>query len=372
MRVLFAGGTICNYNTLQRLVLIANEIGFMDRPSVTFGDWGTVGRDSEFRRFTTADAPIGFSVHAPPSGSAGKLYKKYIDADLSNPRFVQTFLDGLRNDPIFQARFIQLNANYGSGTGRDVLNALLADPQILTAPLNEPINGRLMYKTDTAEGRRETLKVGLTEASILVTNALVVSEETKLVPVSDDPYFCRLLAMRMYDSQYVPEAPRFAPFLGLAVAKSILPDQILADLQIQDLFSYRRAAKDAYASWSVEIDKLAARIADIDPDKAEREIPMILNTDIKPKLVEYRMEMKAARDRVFGDLIKKVTRWEMPTLSVACLANLDLASAIAVFTAALGPAVPPVVDYFVKRADIKRRNSMAYLIGLSKGEPDER
>jgi hypothetical protein len=178
--------------------------------------------------------------------------------------------------------------------------------------------------------------------------------------------------MRTYDSQYVPETPRFAPFLGLAVAKSVLPDQILADLQIKDLFSYRRAAKDAYASWSVEIDKLAARIADIDPDKAEREIPMILNTDIKPKLVEYRMEMKAARDRVFGDLIKKVTRWEMPTISIACLANLDLASAIAVFTAALGPAVPPVIDYFVKRADIKRRNSMAYLIGLSKGEPDER
>lgn len=371
MRVVFAGGTICDYRTLQRLVLIADEIGFMDRPSVTFGDWGTIGAPSEFRHYNTRGAPITFSVHEPPSGPANALYQSYIAADLRNPRFVQTFFDGLQNDPKFQARFIQLNAHYGPGTGQDILRSLLADPALARARLDEPIDGRLMFKADTADGRRETLKILLTEASIHVTSALTVSEETKLVPVSDDPYLCRLLAMRTCDSQYVRETPRYAPLLGLAVAKSVLPDQLLAEIEIEDLYSYRRTAKDAYASWSAEIDKLAARLADIDPEKAEREIPRIISTDVKPKLVAYRNELKSARDQVFGELIKKVTAWEMPTMSLAYLASLDLASAFAAFAAALAPAVPAVVDYFISRRELTRRNSMAYLIGVSTGEPDD-
>src|SRR5574341_1377487 len=240
MRVVFAGGTICDYHALQRLVLIADEIGFMDRPSVTFGGWGTIGAPSEFRRFDTAGSPITFSFHRPPSGPANALYRSYISADLSNPRFVQTFFEGLQNDPRFQDRFIQRNANYSSGTGQDILRSLLADPGLVSARLNEPINGRLMFKTDTADGRRETLKILLTEASIHVTNALTVAEESKLAPVSDDPYFCRLLAMRTYDPQYVGETPHYAPFLGLAVAKSVLPDELLAEIDISALFSYRR------------------------------------------------------------------------------------------------------------------------------------
>ena len=60
MRVLYSGGTICSIETLKRLVLLADEIAFMDRPSVAFGNFGTVGRDSEFRQFRFDDAPVFF------------------------------------------------------------------------------------------------------------------------------------------------------------------------------------------------------------------------------------------------------------------------------------------------------------------------
>ena len=113
-----------------------------------------------------------------------------------------------------------------------------------------------------------------------------------------------------------------------------------------------------------------SRISDIDPDRVSKYLPQIINTEVRPKFVEYRNEMKAARDKLFGDLIKRIASWEMPTKSVAYLASLDVASAIAAFAGALAPAVPAVVDYFERRRDVHRHNSMAYLIGVSAGIDD--
>jgi hypothetical protein len=76
--------------------------------------------------------------------------------------------------------------------------------------------------------------------------------------------------------------------------------------------------------------------------------------------------MSAIRDNLFADLIKKVASWEVPTLSLAYMANLGFANAIALFASALTPAVPAVVDYFKAKKDVERRNAMSFLIGLSK------
>jgi hypothetical protein len=43
MKLLFSGSAHCQKETLKRLLIIANEIAFMDRPSITFDKWGTIG-----------------------------------------------------------------------------------------------------------------------------------------------------------------------------------------------------------------------------------------------------------------------------------------------------------------------------------------
>ena len=83
-------------------------------------------------------------------------------------------------------------------------------------------------------------------------------------------------------------------------------------------------------------------------------------------IVEYKNEMKAIRDDLFADLVKKIAGWEVPSLSLAYLANLGFAGAIALFASALVPAVRDVVDYFKEKRNLERRNAMAFLIGLSK------
>jgi hypothetical protein len=368
MRVVFSDGTFCDPQTLKRLILIADEIGFMDRPSVAFKGWGTVGFESEIRRFKIDNTPVKFSVHAPPSGPVNQLYQNYIEADLKNDSFVKTFLEGLKKDPVFQGIFVQLTADYGHGTGQQMSNELLNDPTISEVNLLEPVNSKLMFDPRTPESRKESFKMLLTTASINVTNALLVSENTELIPVSNTPYLGRLIAMRLNNPDYIGETPSFSASLGLAVAKSVVPDQILKELSIEDLFSYRRATKDAYVAWSTEIDKLAAQVENTDLDHHLSEIPRILSTEIKPKLIEYQNEMKSSRDKLFGELIKKVVSFEVPTISLSQLIGLNTTTAIIAFATGLIPAVPPIVDYFTKGRDIRRRNSMTYLIGVSEQE----
>ncbi len=365
MRLLYSGGTSCSLSVLKRLLLIADEIGFMDRPSVTFENWGTVGHASEIRGFDTSGFPVRFSAHSPPSGPASALYESYIEVDLRNPRFKAAFLEGLRHNRDFAAKFIQEAADYGPAKGAAIREALVGDPGLATANIEAPVDPAQMFEFATAEQRAQVLKVLLIEASIHVTNALVIAEATGLLPVADDPYSCQLLGLRTFDAPYLGERPRVAPALAIAVARAVIPDQALAALTIEDVLAYRRSARDAYEAWSVEIDRLAATIADFDPQRIEDELPRIIVTDVRPKLIEYRHEMRTVRDRMFAGLAKKVATWEVPSLSLAFLAGLSPAAAIALFASALAPAVPEIVDYFSARREAQRRNSMAYLIGLA-------
>jgi len=94
--------------------------------------------------------------------------------------------------------------------------------------------------------------------------------------------------------------------------------------------------------------------------------------DVRPRMLELRSDMTYARDQLFGDLVKTVSKWEVPTLSAAYLASLSLPTAIAAFASALVPAVPAVVDYYIQRRNLVRKNSMAYLVGVSNVLEDER
>ena len=70
----------------------------------------------------------------------------------------------------------------------------------------------------------------------------------------------RLLGLRSADSAYVGTTPRVTPSLGIAVAKAVIPDEMLSKLKLSDLFEYRESAKDAYEAWSVEIERLSAEL----------------------------------------------------------------------------------------------------------------
>lgn len=373
MRVLYSGASDCDARTLKRLLVIADEVAFMDRPSVTFPGWGTIGAPSRFRQVRVQDDdPVKVSVHEPSSGPARELHEPFIGADFEDPGFRAVFLEGLRREPRFAGKFIVPTAQYtGAGLGSDVVNALLNDASLATVSLTPQINSGLMFRTDTEEGRKETFKVLLAEASILVTSALLISEESGCVPITDEDYFARLLGRRVSAPRYVGTTARATPWLGLEIAKAVVPDDMLEKLSIGEIVDYRRAAKDSYDAWSVEINALGARLDEMAPDAVKAELPRILASEIHPRVVQYRNEMISVRDRLFGGLVKEATSWRMPVVGVAFLSPLSIPYAAALFAGAVLPAVPHVVEYFNGRKAAGRKHAMSYLLGLretSRGE----
>lgn len=124
-----------------------------------------------------------------------------------------------------------------------------------------------------------------------------------------------------------------------------------------------------HAAWSADVTKLAAELDDVPQEKLETELPRLIARKVTPELVEYRHAMESARDRLFGDLIKSVTNWKFPTISVGALTYLTFHQALTAFAVATGSALasalPVVVDSIVTRRDIRRKFSLSYLVGLS-------
>lgn len=128
MKLLYIGTELCPPDTLQRLMVLADEICFLDRPSVMFddGQWGTIGHDTPMRRFTTGSETIKFSCfRSPTTAEAGEVYQHYARADVLNPEFVRAFLDGLRDSVAFSNRYVQPQGNYGTDISGVRLRQLL-------------------------------------------------------------------------------------------------------------------------------------------------------------------------------------------------------------------------------------------------------
>jgi hypothetical protein len=366
MKLLYSGEEFCDPPILKRMLVVAEEIHFMDRPSVTFGGWGTIGHDSYARRIDWSGLPVLIDIYKPPSGPAQALYSPYIEADINNPVFSETVLKGFLSSDEFTSKFIQYEANYGSAKGIEIVHALRQDKNLLGEHLGLDVDGPHLFEISSPERRRETFKTILIEASIKVTSAIILAEETGTIPVSADPYIAQLISLRVSDSAYVGGISRHAPYLGIDIAKSVIPDEALEQLKITEILNYREKAKDSYTAWITEVNRAAAEIGKIDANITPDEIAKIIATDFTPRVIEYKSEMCAIRDDLFADVMKKVATWEFPSLSLAYLANVGITGALILFASAFVPAIPDVIDYFKSKRDIERRNAMSFLIKLSK------
>lgn len=366
MKLLYSSEEFCNQTILKRLLVVAEEIHFMDRPSVNFKNWGTIGHDSHARRFDWSGSPVPIDVFRPPSGLAQGLYEPYIEADINNPHFAQIVLDGFRASDEFAKKFIQFGADYGSSTGKEITSGLRRNNDLLSGEFDLEVDGPNMFDVSTPERRKQTFKIILIEASIKVTSAIVLAEETNSIPVSEDPYMAHLIGLRVSDSAYVGGTSRLAPYIGMDIAKSVIPDEALNNLKIKQILEYREKAKDAYKAWITEVNKVSAEIGNIEGNISTDEISRIIATDFAPRIIEYKNEMSAIRDNLFADVMKKIVKWEVPSLSLAYISSLGIAGSLALFATNLAPAIPDVIDYFKDKKDIDRRNAMSFLIKLSK------
>src|SRR5690349_1581557 len=121
MKLLFTGESFCSETSLKRLLLVAEDLRFLDRPSVTFENWGTIGAHSVARRINPNVSPIYIDAESPPAGPASHLYEPYILADINNAEFCQLVLNGFSTNDQFAHKLVQPKANYGEAMGAEII-----------------------------------------------------------------------------------------------------------------------------------------------------------------------------------------------------------------------------------------------------------
>jgi hypothetical protein len=366
MKLLYTGATYCSEPTLKRLLLIGSELVFMDRPAVSFDKWGTIGHASPFRQLDSEGEPVKIAVHRPPRGPADNLYGPYAAADFENPEFVRIFLEGLRVDEVFARKLIQTESTYADGvSGQMILDQLAADPSLTPLPLTSAFDTEAMFRMRSANDLRAIFRMILADASIQVTSALVVAHELHAAPISDDPYFLRLLSERTSAAKYVGGSAPHAWLIGLEFAKAVIPDEALQKLSIADVLAYRRKTKDVFQAWTEELNKLAEKMDDVSLVDASARISRLLLIELQPRITAYEAEMTNARDALFGDLIKSVANWKVPALSLGSMAAMGFGAAMATFaTTALGGAAAPIVDFIRAKRLAGRKHPVSYLVRL--------
>ncbi len=157
-----------------------------------------------------------------------------------------------------------------------------------------------------------------------------------------------------------------APRLGLEFARAIIPDEALRRLDFSAIFEYRHVSKDIYKAWSIDLNRIAAEVADSDLTDPNEAIRKLIATDLQPKVQEYEDQLVAIRDKLFGDVMKSVVTWEFPTVSLAYLTNMGFGVAVAAFVAGLKATVPHAIDYISAKRAARRKHAVSYLIGLRK------
>src|ERR1700730_11377644 len=163
MKLLYSGAAECDFETLKRLLIVSEEVAFMDSPATMFGEdgrhWGMVGRESQMRGLVgpMADEAVRLQVYKPPSGvGATPLFERYLGVDLEEGCFREVVLNGLQTDSNFTNRLVHPEARYGSYSGREIISSLINDPDLRHAPVRDS-DMSMWFKVDDAEGRRATL-----------------------------------------------------------------------------------------------------------------------------------------------------------------------------------------------------------------------
>src|SRR5262245_54171738 len=94
---------------------------------------GKIGHASYARGLVGAfeGAPVQLSVFEPPSGPAPGLYLPYVRTDIGAAEFRRTVFEGLARDEVFASKLLQLDVDYGGRTGRQIVQAIVADEGVL-------------------------------------------------------------------------------------------------------------------------------------------------------------------------------------------------------------------------------------------------
>lgn len=219
--------------------------------------------------------------------------------------------------------------------------------------------------------------------SFLTSLSLCACQKYNLSPITDNPLHFKFLSSRFeriskdpnviesLKSQGIHKAKRSAraAFLVKEVLCETLPD--FENLSPHSLLEFREKHIDSLHKFRVEMARLAALMElEIWEKDLENEVANIIDSQIKPALLQLKTELETLKLEFASQQLSSIPNLSSNIAQVGVPFILSLFSGLPI-TAALGIGIGSItltriIDYYAKRRNKKVKNTLAYLLDMSK------
>jgi hypothetical protein len=371
MKLIYADDPDVDEFTFKRLMLLGNELTFVERPSIllaeNFGTGGVIPNVASLEPQFDGSA-ISLRIGRPPSTVfASAFYNKYFEIDLRNPTFVKLVLDALATNQTSHWYF-DSSETLAEGEYADMVAWVTSRRHLLdTFDFNTVTRPENIGRITSDHEARFAVRTLLAEASMRITAVMSVAQEFGGTPICAKPYLNQLLVTRLSDAAYTG-TPIRSRHLGLRLFESLVPDEALLHLTITDLLLFRERTKPFYEAWSIEVAKLEADFSDATVDMTDKAILNIIDSRITPSIVEVKNEIRKIRDEVLASAMKLVTNLGVSVVAAGYLYEANPTMAIGAFITShlkSGAATDNLIDAAFKIRNVKRSSGLTYLMKVN-------
>ena len=200
----YPGAAPASWATIKKSILLFDELHFIDRPSFTFGKFGTIASASPLRSYEQSfrDEGIGLYVHTPDDGPVRGEFLDRVVSDVNDLEFLKRFQNGLAQSATFCSQQ-NTPGNYGE-VGDQVAIARAVARVNLDTDLSAYAKPADLFYDDSVEPFRfkteaERAKHLITKAvvcSAMINFALSVSERSGMIPLADTTPYQTLLGAK--------------------------------------------------------------------------------------------------------------------------------------------------------------------------------
>lgn len=371
MKLVFSDSPNIDELTFKRLLLLGDEIAFVERPSIQFiKDIGTVSSPSGIRGLLTQfeNAPVKLKVEMPPDTVfSSEFYQQYFKTDIANPEFISTVIEGIRNR-WFYSHFFDTENNRATEEFKDFHSWILNNQEeISKTDLNSIDLTGFHFDIKSKDNAYQAVKMIMSEESLRVTSVTHISNKIASNPTSINPFLDKLINLRLSSELYTGKSHN-SRSLGMKLFQSMIPDEALLKIPVDEILSFREDTKKYYEAWTIEINRLEAQLAKEGFALSDKDIQNIIDTQINPKLFELKNEIRRVRDKKFADILKVVKNNVIAVIAGGTLSAISLPAAILGFitTNLKTPKLTDdIIDNQFKLKDIKDSNGLTYLLKLN-------
>jgi hypothetical protein len=371
MKLTFSDSPNIDELTFKRLMLLGNELIFVERPScIQLADnFGTVGSISAVNNLLKdfQGSPIKLIVEEPPtSPDNSEFYQKYFEKDMENPEFLKTIFEGIEKSWIYDYLF-DISKDKTFGEYKDYKKWLLTNQELIksTDLINIPRPDQVSKITNKEEALF-AFKIIVSEKSLRVTSIIHICNKYNSNPTSINPYLNNLIALRLSNDIYIGKHTKTRQ-LGLKLMDCIIPDEALKLISLHDLLDFREKTKDYFDNWSVEINKLESLLFKDTYSISDKDIINLFDTELNPRLKELKNEIRRIKDERFKNILKTIKNTLLSGISFGTLSSLSVTGAIVSFIGA-NLKTPQLTDDIIEAhfriKDMKLSDGLTYLLKL--------